>query len=192
MKHPWAETQKKLCSFFFSFYFSFLFSSFLFLFFFFVLFFLQREAAFKRSDICRTRLSLFGVGSGRHGRDRQLPDPSETPGQGVEQRPGLHLEAPPQPQQGPALSVREAFLGGLQQSPFLQWQEKTRSPATRSVTVDSSYCCVLCVRARTRSPSPPPPPSEQQRGIMLQSRAPLRTGPEARFSPRCQKYPPVP
>lgn len=67
------------------------------------------------------------------GRDRQLPDPAETPGEGIQQRPGLDFETSPQSQQRPPLSLREAFLGGLQQSPFLQRQEKTRSAATRSV-----------------------------------------------------------
>lgn len=81
----------------------------------------------------RLFLSFLFCEGGRHGRDRQLPDPAETPGKGVKQRPGVDFETPPQPQQGPALSVREAFPGGLQQSPLLQRQKETRAAATRSV-----------------------------------------------------------
>ncbi|XP_036409541.1 fibroblast growth factor 12a isoform X1 [Megalops cyprinoides] len=72
------------------------------------------------------------------GRDRQLSDPTETPGTGVQQRPGFHLQTPPEPQQRPPLSLREAFLRGFQQSTILQREETSCPTETRCLLQPST------------------------------------------------------
>lgn len=69
---------------------------------------------------------MSGDGSGY----RQLVDPAEAAGEGVQPRPGVRLQAPLQPQQGRALPLREARPGGLQQSALLQRQEKAGEEET--------------------------------------------------------------
>lgn len=69
---------------------------------------------------------MSGDGSGY----RQLADPAEAASEGVQQRPGVRLQAPLQPQQGRALPMREACPGGLQQSALLQRQEKAGEEET--------------------------------------------------------------
>lgn len=91
-------------------------------------------------------LSRYGCG------DRQLPDPAEATGEGVQQRPGVGLQAPLQPQQRRALPVREARSRGIQQSALLQrpqeaGEAETRSVAARRVGFWPSSCL---------SPSSPP------------------------------------
>lgn len=72
-------------------------------------------------------LSRYGCG------DRQLPDPAEATGEGVQQRPGVGLQAPLQPQQRRALPVREARSRGIQQSALLQRPQEAGEAETRSV-----------------------------------------------------------
>ncbi|XP_021392531.1 fibroblast growth factor 12 isoform X2 [Lonchura striata] len=73
---------------------------------------------------------MSGDGSGY----RQLADPAEAASEGVQQRPGVRLQAPLQPQQGRALPMREACPGGLQQSALLQRQEKAEPQLKGIVT----------------------------------------------------------
>lgn len=63
----------------------------------------------------------------------QLFDPAEAAGKGVQQRPGIGLQAPLQPQQRRALPVREACSRGVQQSALLQRPQEAGEAETRSV-----------------------------------------------------------
>lgn len=72
-------------------------------------------------------LSSYGCG------DSQLLDPAEATGEGVQQRPGVGLQAPLQPQQRRALPVREARPRGIQQSALLQRPQEASEAETRSV-----------------------------------------------------------
>lgn len=72
-------------------------------------------------------LSSYGCGYS------QLLDPAEATGEGVQQRPGVSLQAPFQPQQRRALLVREARPRGIQQSALLQRPQEASEAETRSV-----------------------------------------------------------
>lgn len=65
--------------------------------------------------------------------DSQLLDPAEATGEGVQQRPGVGLQAPFQSQQRRALPVREARPRGIQQSALLQRPQEASEAETRSV-----------------------------------------------------------
>uniref|UniRef100_A0AAY4CKV2 Fibroblast growth factor n=1 Tax=Denticeps clupeoides TaxID=299321 RepID=A0AAY4CKV2_9TELE len=95
-------------------------------------------ASFHFTHAARAR-----AGDGRG--DRQFPDPTEAAGEGVQQRPRRHLQAPDQPQQRPPLPLREAHLRGLQQSPLLQRKEKAGASETRAAA--ERHCDATVQRA---------------------------------------------
>uniref|UniRef100_A0A8D0RKX1 Fibroblast growth factor n=2 Tax=Sus scrofa TaxID=9823 RepID=A0A8D0RKX1_PIG len=66
--------------------------------------------------------------------DSQLLDPAEATGEGVQQRPGVGLQAPFQSQQRRALPVREARPRGIQQSALLQRPQEAKPQLKGIVT----------------------------------------------------------
>lgn len=164
-----------------------------------------------RSDICRSRLSVFRLGSGRwprspapwSGRNARRGNPTAT---------GSRLRnVAPVPAKTPALSARGISWGSSAKSVSAA-ARKDPFGGDQVSAVDfflflllfSLNWCVLRLCMEAVSPNLPPPttttrhpaPLWSSRGIILQSRASIWTGGEGRFSPRCEKErkknPPVP